>query len=118
MNTYVTLVGQTIDLGLLPERERILAHHILALREKHEQELSHLQGTPMPAPAENRCDISMKQEDSGKKTAAACLERGRDIIRRAYLARQDYLEALHGPVGVVFRDGYFRLYAQVLADTK
>jgi len=88
MNIYTTLLGEHIDLGALTPQAALLVGRLLDLADEYRK------STPADA------------RDHALEYAWAA----QDKIARVYPGRPDYIRALGGPVGAVYRDAFFRVY--------
>jgi hypothetical protein len=88
MTTYVTLWGD-LDLGALPTGALLLVERLLSLLAEYQRE--------------------ERPGTDWRKKAFEFAARARQEIRRDFPAAGDFLEVLHGPVGAVYRDCFYRL---------
>lgn len=90
MNTYRTILGQSIRLGSLPSNEVSLVHEILEEKERYGS------GEEGPQPA----------------VFASAAQKW---IRAEFPLIAHFQEALRGPIGAVYRDCYYRLLAEEIS---
>src|SRR5205823_2280885 len=88
MNRYTTLLGQGLDLGTLLPEDRLLVERLVCLREKWPQ--------------------------NGREGALRFASRAREEIGKTWTDPLAFRHVVHGPVGVVYRDGVYRLCAAAL----
>lgn len=90
MNSYTTLLGESVDLNKIPISHRQLIDRLMSLEE----------GTKLR-----------------RRRAAEFVADARREIRRQFQVNRDYLRAMHGPIGAVYRDGFYRLLAKEVTST-
>lgn len=93
MNFYQLLIGAKIDLGLIPGTLQVFTHEMI-----------------------NRANEVLADEGAGAglkpfEFAAEVQEH----LRQEYQGHNEYLKVLHGPVGAIYRDCFYRLYAREYA---
>ena len=88
MVTYTTFLGQQINLGKLSIEHHVVVLKVLALAEAHKGD---------PFEFSTRC---------------------RHYFRRTYVRADIYNSVLRGPVGDIYRDCFYRIYAANLKNRK
>jgi hypothetical protein len=93
MNFYQLLTGAKIDLGLIPGNLQVFTHEMV-----------------------NRAKEVLADEGAGADLkpfdfAAEVQEH----LRQEYQGHNEYMKVLHGPVGAIYRDCFYRLYAREYA---
>lgn len=86
MRRHKTIDGRTIDLGIVSLVDQDLCYAIL--------------------------DRFSKNVGDEKSTADDFAEEVRDLVRNRYRSEREYRNAMSGTLGVLFRDAFYRLYAQ------
>src|SRR5947209_3575831 len=83
MNRYTTLLGECVDLGLLPPGDRLLVELLVSRWEKW--------------------------RETGREGALRFAREAREEIRKTWSDPPAFLQVMHGPVGAVYRDAVYRL---------
>lgn len=96
MNHYQTLTGEIIDLGILRGSLQLFVHTMIA-HTSRKQEM---------------------EDDADKLSANDFAAQVREHLRVQYPQPEAYSSVMRGPVGTIYRDCFYRLYAREYAREK